>query len=127
MGRPVHFEIHAGDPERARRFYETVLGWTFEKWGEHAYWIVTTGKPDEPGINGGMLPRNGPEPEIGGPVSAHVLTVQVDDLDDTLAKALAARATVAMEKTEMAGVGWLAYLFDTEGNLFGLMQPEPAG
>jgi predicted enzyme related to lactoylglutathione lyase len=24
------------------------------------------------------------------------------------------------------GVGWLAYAKDTEGNLFGLMQPDPA-
>ena len=127
MARPVHFEIHATDVDRGRRFYETVFGWKIEQWGDQPYWIITTGEEGEPGINGGLLPRNGPEPEIGGPVSAHVLTVQVDDLDDTLAKALAARATVAMEKTEMAGVGWLAYLFDTEGNLFGLMQPEPAG
>ena len=62
---------------------------------------------------------------IRGGRRQRVLTVQVDDLDDTLARALGAGATVAMEKTQMGGVGWLAYLFDTEGNIFGLMQPEP--
>jgi predicted enzyme related to lactoylglutathione lyase len=24
------------------------------------------------------------------------------------------------------GIGWLAYLKDTEGNVFGVMQPDPA-
>jgi len=123
----VHFEIHAGDPDRARRFYETVLGWSIEQWGDQPYWMITTGKPDEPGINGGLLPRSGPEPAPGAPVNAYVVTVQVDDLDATVARAVEAGATVALEKAQMGGVGWLAYIVDTEGNILGLLQPEPTG
>ncbi|MGI5916342.1 MAG: VOC family protein [Anaerolineae bacterium] len=32
MGRVIHFELNADDPERAARFYQDVFGWTIEKW-----------------------------------------------------------------------------------------------
>jgi predicted enzyme related to lactoylglutathione lyase len=34
MPRPVHFEIHASDPDAVRAFYTAVFGWRFEQWGE---------------------------------------------------------------------------------------------
>ena len=57
MPRVTHFEIHADDPERAIKFYQSVLGWTFTAWGPPGqYWLATTG-PDIPvfGRWGGML------------------------------------------------------------------------
>lgn len=64
MPRVIHFEIHAGEPARAISFYEKVFGWTFQKWeGPMEYWLVITGPDDQPGINGGLLPRRG---EIDG-------------------------------------------------------------
>ncbi|MFP7366004.1 hypothetical protein SFC07_09560 [Corynebacterium callunae] len=30
MSRPVHFEIHAVDVEKAKAFYEAAFGWKFE-------------------------------------------------------------------------------------------------
>ena len=57
MPRVVHFEIHAGDCERAAKFYKTVFGWEFQKWeGPTEYWMVMTGSDDQPGINGGLVP-----------------------------------------------------------------------
>ena len=53
-------------------------------------------------------------------------TVEVDDLDRYLAEATAAGGTIAVAKLAVKGVGWLAYCRDTEGNIFGLMQPDPA-
>ncbi|HUP17323.1 MAG TPA: VOC family protein [Acidimicrobiia bacterium] len=41
MARPIHFEIHVDDMERARSFYEKVLGWSFQKWGDIDYYVVT--------------------------------------------------------------------------------------
>jgi uncharacterized protein len=32
MNRPVHFEIHAEDPERAANFYRQLFGWEITKW-----------------------------------------------------------------------------------------------
>lgn len=34
MGRVVHFEILASDPERIAGFYSTVFGWDNKKWGQ---------------------------------------------------------------------------------------------
>ena len=34
-------------------------------------------------------------------------------------------ATVAVPKMPVPGVGWLAYIKDTEGNIFGMMQNDP--
>ena len=127
MARPVHFEIHAADPDRARRFYSTVFGWTIERWGDQDYWIVTTGTDDQPGINGGLLPRRGPAPEPGAPVNAFVATHGVEDIDAVLKTALDNGATVALDKDRVPGVGLLAYLLDPEGNIFGVLQPEQSG
>jgi predicted enzyme related to lactoylglutathione lyase len=127
MARPVHFEIHAGDPGRAAAFYRDVLGWQLDRWGEEAYWVIVTGPEDQPGINGGLLPRRGPAPEPGQPVNGYVVTTQVDDLDATLARAHDRGATTALDKERMPGIGWIAYIHDPEGNLLGLLQPEQPG
>lgn len=58
MPRVVHFEIDAEKPERAVKFYEKVFGWKIEKWkGPVDYWLITTGKEKEPGIDGGLAKR----------------------------------------------------------------------
>ena len=88
MPRVVHFEIHAGDPDRAVNFYKTLFGWSFQKWeGPMEYWMVITGPDDQPGINGGLMRRHG---EIDGQaVIAYVCTVNVEDVDASLQTALA--------------------------------------
>ena len=80
MPRVVHFEIHAGDPDRAVNFYKTLFDWQFQKWeGPMEYWMVITGPDDQPGINGGLMRRQG---EIDGQaVIAYVCTVDVADVD----------------------------------------------
>ena len=126
MPRVVHFEIHAQDPERAVHFYERVFGWSAQRWGSEEYWLLTTGSAAERGIDGAILARRGDQPADGAPVSGYVCTVEVDDLDRYLAEATAAGGTIAVAKLAVKGVGWLAYCRDTEGNIFGLMQPDAA-
>src|SRR4051812_50091751 len=61
MGRVVHFEIHAADPDRAERFYKRVFDWEIQRW-EGApvdYRLITTGSDGEPGINGAIVERRG--------------------------------------------------------------------
>ena len=41
------------------------------------------------------------------------------------AKGLTLGASVALPKMPIPGMGWLAYLKDTEGNVFGMMQMDP--
>lgn len=124
MARVVHFEVHAEDPQRAISFYSTVFGWEFTHWaGPMDYWLIRTGPADRPGIDGGMVRRQGMID--GQAVIAYVCTLDVESLDDSLPKALAAGATVALPKQAIPGVGWLAYCKDTEGNVFGMMQSDP--
>jgi predicted enzyme related to lactoylglutathione lyase len=122
MGRVIHFEIHASDLERASKFYTEVFGWTIHKWdGPVEYYLVATGERD--GIDGGILPRRGETPEIGAPVNAFVCTVGVASLEDAIAAVERAGGTIVVPKNEIPGVGWLCYANDTEGNIFGMMQP----
>ena len=123
MPRPVHFEIHAEQPTRAIAFYEALFGWTFTSWGGGMqYWLVTTGPDGEPGINGGLIQRQGTVD--GTAVIAYVCTIGVTNVDDTLALSLTLGATVALPKMPIPGVGWLAYLKDTEGNIFGITHSD---
>ena len=123
MPRPVHFEIHAEQPERAVAFYEKVFGWTSQKWeGPQPYWVLTTGPEGEPGINGGILQRQG---SIDGTaVIAYVCTIDVPSLDGYLEKVQGNGGTVVVPTMPIPGVGWLAYSKDTEGNIFGMLQSD---
>jgi predicted enzyme related to lactoylglutathione lyase len=123
MGRVVHFEIHADDPARAVDFYTGVFGWTVQAMPGMEYWLLITGSDGEAGINGAVLPRMGERPAAGAPVMGACVTISVDELDDTLARAMAAGATMALDKMAVPGVGDLAYVIDTEGNVLGVLQP----
>jgi predicted enzyme related to lactoylglutathione lyase len=124
MPRVVHFEIHAGDPQRAISFYEKVFGWTFQKWeGPMPYWLVITGPDDERGINGGLIQRQGALD--GQAVIAYVCTIDVAKIDSSVATVEASGGTVVVPKMPIPGVGWLVYCKDTEGNIFGIMEASP--
>ena len=123
MPRVVHFEIHASEPERAVNFYKAVFDWQFQKWeGPMDYWLITTGPNEQPGINGGLVRRQG---EIDGQaVIAYVCTVDVADVDASTNTATSNGAQVVLPKMAIPGVGWLVYCKDTEGNIFGMMQAD---
>ena len=124
MPRPVHFEIHASDPERAITFYTTVFGWTFERSGAHPYWLILTG--EGPGIDGGLAQRQGPMPDPDVSVNAFPITMEVDDLDLQVREIEQAGGSVVASRRPVTGLGWIAYCRDPEGNLFGLLQPDPS-
>jgi predicted enzyme related to lactoylglutathione lyase len=131
MPRVMHFEIHAQDPERAARFYSQLFGWEITKWaGPVDYWLIRsgpcpgTGPSPSPGIDGGLLRRQGPPPAEGQSVNAYVCTVGVEKLDEYLGRLPAAGGSVALPKMAVPGVGWLAYAKDPEGNIFGMLQPD---
>ena len=118
MPRPIHFEIPADDPERIGSFYQTVFGWTVQKWeGPTPYWLITTGPDGEPGINGGLLKKRDPEQPC-------VNTVGVGNLDEAMASVTGNGGTICVPKMPIPGIGWLAYGKDPEGNIFGMMQAD---
>ena len=110
-------------------FYETVFGWDIKDLGPQmgGYRMVTTGKDQAgvvwPGINGGMTPRVGPPPTGGEPVNAFVCTINVENLDSSIEKVKSGGGSMALDKMQVPGVGWLAYVKDPEGNIFGMLQP----
>jgi hypothetical protein len=58
-------------------------------------------------------------------VTAFVCTVSVTDLDGVVSRGQSLGGSVAVPRMAIPGVGWLAYLKDTEGNIFGLMENDP--
>lgn len=89
------------------------------------YWMVETGNREEPGgINGGIVRRPCPAPAPAQGLNAFCCTLVVDNYDESLAKALAAGATVALPKFALTGMAWQGYFIDTEGNTVGLHQPD---
>lgn len=124
MARVIHFEVHAEQPERCQQFYQQLFGWQFARWadGEPEYWLITTGPDSLPGINGGMIRRQGPID--GTAVIAFVCTVDVENVDAMALKAGSLGGTVVVPKMPIPGVGWLSYIKDTEGNIVGMMQSD---
>lgn len=130
MNRVIHFEIQASEPERAAKFYREVFGWEVRKYEgpglEMEYWIVMTAPEEskEPGINGGMVrrPAAPPAPEQG--TNAFVCTVAVENFDQMAEKIGLAGGVVALPKFPIPGLAWQGYFLDTEGNTFGIHQPD---
>jgi predicted enzyme related to lactoylglutathione lyase len=118
MPRVVHFEIDASRPEHAVRFYEKVFGWKIEKWeGPVEYWLITTGKEKEPGIDGGLSRRTDAEPST-------VNTIDVPSLDEFIRKVESNGGRIIRPKRAIPGVGWIAYFEDPEGNIWGMMESD---
>jgi len=123
-GRVVHFEIPFDDGDRARSFYQNAFGWSLMPMPEMSYTMVSTGPtgeqgPSEPGyIGGGMMARTEP---FQGPV----ITVDVDDIDATLAKVEELGGTTVRPRQDIGQMGSIAYFSDPEGNLMGLWQSAP--
>ena len=127
MSRVVHFEIHAADVPRAVDFYRSAFGWTMQDWSEFAgmpYMGVVTGEEGTPGINGAIMQRMGDNPGQGAAVAGAVITVGVEDFDSAAERIVAAGGSVAMPKYALPGMAWQGYFIDTEGNVFGIHQPD---
>ncbi|SRR5258706_10926060 len=127
MDKVQHFEIPADDINRAKKFYESSFGWGMNDWpmpDGSMYVGINTGPVDEknmwkePGfINGGMFKRGG---EFAA--TSPVITPVVKDLDATLEKIKEAGGSIVAGKKEVPGMGYYAYVKDTEGNVIGVWQ-----
>lgn len=128
MNKVQHFEIPADDMGRARKFYESVFGWTTAEWpmpgGGPPYVGLHTGPVDEknmwkePGfINGGMFQRD-PNVPLKGPTVA----MTVDDIHQTLETVKSHGGSVETEVMKIGDMGLYAYVKDTEGNIVGVWQ-----
>ena len=118
MGRIIHFDMEALDPERAITFYRDVFDWEFTLWdGPMEYWLIKTGPDDKPGIDGGLSRTESEKP-------ATINTIAVENLDLVLERLTLAGGRIVREKSAIPGVGWIAYCLDTEGNYFGVIEQD---
>jgi predicted enzyme related to lactoylglutathione lyase len=128
MNKVVHFEIVATDPLRAIDFYVEVFDWEFTKWeeGEMDYWTIVSVPKNTPGaINGGLRREMGTDvKEHTKSVNSFVSIVAVESIDDILEKVEEHGGEILQPKMSVKKVGQLAYCFDTEGNMFGVLEPE---
>ncbi|MBC3193538.1 VOC family protein [Pseudonocardia sp. C8] len=127
-GRVVHFEIPFDDGDRARAFYRDAFGWNVQEMPEFSYTMAATGPateqgmPSEPGfINGGMFARSEEWPAAGP-----VIVVDVESIDDTMARLTELGATSVVDKQPVGEMGFAAYFRDPEGNVIGLWESAAA-
>jgi predicted enzyme related to lactoylglutathione lyase len=121
MGRVVHFELFAERTAEAVTFYRDVFGWEIQTWGgPFEYWLVGTGARESPGIDGAISPLG-----VAGDQRV-VVTVELPDLDQTLARIERAGGKALTPKAPISGVGWQAYATDPSGLVVGLLQPDAA-
>ncbi len=107
--RTIHFEIPAKDPHKLAAFYQAAFGWHVSKWnGPPDYWSVVMGP-------------NGASESLSS-MSAN--TVEVDDIDAYITKIMNSGGAIVEPKMAITGVGWMTYVTDVEGNVFGMMQPD---
>mgnify|MGYP003546907241 FL=1 len=122
--KPVYFDLTVKDISAARRFFERVLGWRFERFPlPYEYYRIQAGPAEQPGIDGG-IGAVADAPICGGNPMVN-LTMPVQDLDQALTDVLAAGGTVVEAKTSIPGIGWYATCAEPGGLKFGLVEPDP--
>jgi predicted enzyme related to lactoylglutathione lyase len=75
-----------------------------------------------------MTRRRGPTPPSDArvPIVGWICTMQVRDLDTILHAVINAGGSVIKARHAIPGIGWYAYVRDTEGNIFGLTEADAA-
>ncbi len=120
MATIVHFDLPADDPERAKIFYSSLFGWTFELApGFTDYYLIgTTADDGSPGIGGGMGKRGMPDQKISNYIG-------VSSIDTSLTEVVRLGGKILLPKMAVQKFGYLAMCEDTEGNTFGLWEVDP--
>ena len=113
----VHFDIATDDPQRAKRFYESLFGWKMVgPPGMPDYCLIETEDLNgKKGVGGGLGKRGDPSQRITSYIG-------VDAIDEYSKKVEKLGGKVVGPKMTVPGWGYLAVCMDTEGNTFGLWQ-----
>jgi uncharacterized protein len=112
-------DLNTPDPEQAKKFYSSLLGWKFEK-SEHdssGYLHIKNGEQ----YIGGL-----PSAQQRPPSPPHWLPyIQISDCDAVAAKAKATSGRFFLEPMTMEGVGRFAVIADPQGAAFAIFQSLP--
>jgi predicted enzyme related to lactoylglutathione lyase len=112
------FEIPADDLDRAKAFYGSLFGWTFDQIPAAIaeYWHIDTGGKDAT-PDGGLMPRVHPRQTI-------TVYVSVPSIARALDKVKKLGGNVCKPKTAVPHMGYFAICEDTEHNTFALWEPN---
>jgi predicted enzyme related to lactoylglutathione lyase len=119
-GNPaVWFEIYVQDMARAKKFYEAVFGLTLTRLEspipDMELWSFPM-QENAPGATGALVRMEGKDPGGGGTL----IYFSCADCGVEAAKAAASGGRVFREKFPIGQYGFIALVFDTEGNMIGL-------
>ena len=111
------FEIYVQDMERARKFYEAVLARKLEKLeaGGLEMWSFS-GDMESPGASGALVHMPG-YPSGGNSTLVYFVC---DDCATEEGRVVKAGGKVEKSKFSIGPYGFVALVYDTEGNMFGL-------
>jgi uncharacterized protein len=125
MANVGFFQIPAEDINRAKNFYQSLLGWKIEPdttlENKSLQWQnIITGEAKAGTMNkGGLFKRY-----IPGQIMNFVI---VDDFDHVYDNVKELGGTIVMPKNDIKTVGLVAVIQDTEGNVIGLLKPAGSG
>ena len=112
-GDITHIDIPVTDKARASAFYGALFGWQIQAppgFEDYPMWSA----PNKIS-GGGLAPRS---EGFTQPRSY----VEVDSIDDVIAKAEASGGSVAMPKENITAKSWWAVIVDPDGNHIGLFE-----
>ncbi len=112
-GDITHIDIPVSDHAKAREFYVGLFGWQFKDipgFEDYPMWQA----PNK--ISGGGLAP------AGHGMTQTVSYVEVDSIDETLAKVEASGGKVVAPKTPISETSWFAFFEDLDGNVLGLYE-----
>ena len=112
-------ELMTRDVEKAKKFYGSTIGWTFDgmPMPTGTYWVAMMG--DKP--VGGLFALS--SPQFDGVPESWMAYLAVDDVDARVAKATAAGAKLMRPIFDVPGVGRIAILTEPGGAGIGWMTP----
>jgi uncharacterized protein len=117
------FEIYVQDMNRAKKFYEAVLGCELtplpienkDQWPDIEMLAFPMNMGGE-GASGALVKMSGAPSGFAGTL----IYFSCDDCSVNESKATTAGGNVKLPKTSIGQYGYISLIFDTEGNLFGL-------
>ena len=112
-GDITHIDIPVDDFDAAKSFYSTLFGWqfaTYPGFEDYPMWQA----PNKIS-GGGLAPR---DESFTQPRSY----VEVDSIDEALAKAVELGGTVLQGKQPITETSWWAFFRDPDGNVIGLYE-----
>ena len=108
----AHVEIPVTYLENSSKFYTTVFGWDFKPFG-HGYLLFNNHKGIMVGIR---------KVESVSTGDTTVFHLNVNDIENILAKAENNSGATKRAKTVIPAMGWYALITDPDGNTIGLYQ-----